>query len=431
MILKSNIIYINTQVETSTDRAVYSFNIDNGEKKFLYNSGSACKTLALSPRGHYLASINKSNLYVYTFSTSTLAKYTHVRGLTCLAFHPFDPYIATGAVDGQVVLWYGFASQSASQVHNSTLHWHSNTLASLAFSDDGAYLLTAGKESVLVCWQLDTGHKQFLPRLGAPIFHISIGCKGCMYALCCEDNSIKLINAVSSRLERNIRGLLTTVSNINNLNEVTASSGHSGFVINPATQELITSTASTLQFYNVYKDVHIREFNIAPRNKIIAVDSQNPFITVAECIAFSNCGKWLATVEQRHKLLESKEDDEDEDEIKHSSIDSLVLKFWVLEKESWNLSSRIDLPHKSSITSLTFHPLKSDLILTTSLDCTFKVWARSNIVSVKSEKMYSWSCQSLGSFRNESLSSGAFSEDGSVIALTSNSVFFCSLYIFN
>ena len=57
---------------------------------------------------------------------------------------------------------------------------------------------------------------------------------------------------------------------LNNLNEVTASSGHSGFVINPASQELVTSTASTLQFYNVHKDMHMREFNIAPRNKIIA-----------------------------------------------------------------------------------------------------------------------------------------------------------------
>ena len=36
----------------------------------------------------------------------------------------------------------------------------------------GAYLYSGGEESVLVFWQVDTNHKQFKPRLGAPISRI-------------------------------------------------------------------------------------------------------------------------------------------------------------------------------------------------------------------------------------------------------------------
>ena len=37
----------------------------------------------------------------------------------------------------------------------------------------GSYILSGGEEAVLVLWQYKTHYKQFLPRLGAPIKHIS------------------------------------------------------------------------------------------------------------------------------------------------------------------------------------------------------------------------------------------------------------------
>ena len=55
----------------------------------------------------------------------------------------------------------------------STWHWHANAVGALMFSEDGAYVLSGGEEAVLVLWQVETGVKQFLPRMGAPIRYIA------------------------------------------------------------------------------------------------------------------------------------------------------------------------------------------------------------------------------------------------------------------
>jgi NET1-associated nuclear protein 1 (U3 small nucleolar RNA-associated protein 17) len=55
----------------------------------------------------------------------------------------------------------------------STWHWHASAVGTLVFSEDGAYVLSGGEEAVLVLWQVETGVKQFLPRMGAPIRFIA------------------------------------------------------------------------------------------------------------------------------------------------------------------------------------------------------------------------------------------------------------------
>ncbi|MCL7040811.1 hypothetical protein MKW94_011163 [Papaver nudicaule] len=55
----------------------------------------------------------------------------------------------------------------------STWHWHQSEVKVLHFSSDGAYLYSGGKEGVLVVWQLDTGKKRFLPRIGSPLVHFT------------------------------------------------------------------------------------------------------------------------------------------------------------------------------------------------------------------------------------------------------------------
>ena len=47
-------------------------------------------------------------------------------------------------------------------------------MSSIAFTDNGAYLLSGGEEAVLVIWQLHTGKKEFVPRVGAPISTITL-----------------------------------------------------------------------------------------------------------------------------------------------------------------------------------------------------------------------------------------------------------------
>jgi NET1-associated nuclear protein 1 (U3 small nucleolar RNA-associated protein 17) len=46
-------------------------------------------------------------------------------------------------------------------------------VSSLSLSVDGRYLYSGGEEGVLVVWQLGSGHKDFVPRLGAAIAHVA------------------------------------------------------------------------------------------------------------------------------------------------------------------------------------------------------------------------------------------------------------------
>lgn len=52
----------------------------------------------------------------------------------------------------------------------------------------GSYLLSGGEEAVLVLWQHHTHHKQFLPRLGGPIVHLTASPDDKLFAVSHKDN---------------------------------------------------------------------------------------------------------------------------------------------------------------------------------------------------------------------------------------------------
>lgn len=108
-------------------------------------------------------------------------KYVSPERLTCLAFHPLEDYFASGDEKGVLRLWYCLNDDlpvNARDVEKRTetrpLHWHAHAVSSITFSRNGAYLLSGGEEAVLVIWQLHTGKKEFVPRVGAPISTVSV-----------------------------------------------------------------------------------------------------------------------------------------------------------------------------------------------------------------------------------------------------------------
>ena len=50
----------------------------------------------------------------------------------------------------------------------TTVHWHASAVGCLTFSPDGTYLLSGGREGVLVQWQVETGAQNFVPRCEQP-----------------------------------------------------------------------------------------------------------------------------------------------------------------------------------------------------------------------------------------------------------------------
>lgn len=139
--------------------------------------------LSISPSGAWLIAAASHKVYVATTSAlaSGFTKYVSPERLTCLAFHPFEEYFATGDDKGYIRMWYCLnnslpvkARGLEKKTQTTALHWHAHAVSSIAFTTNGAYLLSGGEESVLVIWQLHTGKKEFVPRVGAPISTVSV-----------------------------------------------------------------------------------------------------------------------------------------------------------------------------------------------------------------------------------------------------------------
>ena len=133
---------------------VLSFNLTTKKLLLRYKS-RACVGLCVSPKHDYVASIAKSTLTVWSVAQERKVKFNHVRCLTTVAFHPQDYLIATGDEQGQITLWYGCAPFTQIQAPPvfSSFHWHAHAVSALAFSEDGSYLLSGGKNylEVYVC----------------------------------------------------------------------------------------------------------------------------------------------------------------------------------------------------------------------------------------------------------------------------------------
>jgi NET1-associated nuclear protein 1 (U3 small nucleolar RNA-associated protein 17) len=170
--------------------------------------------LAISPSGAWLVATGGPKAYVC--STASLAsgftKFVSNELLTCLAFHPSEEYFATGDQKGQIRLWYclnpaqiSSRSQGENRALTTTLHWHAHAVSSIAFTANGSYLLSGGEEAVLVIWQLHTGRREFVPRVGAPIVSIAVASYQSSdeeYLLLLSDGTISFVGSGTLRVSR-------------------------------------------------------------------------------------------------------------------------------------------------------------------------------------------------------------------------------------
>ena len=76
----------------------------------------------------------------------------------------------------------------------ATKHWHSHRVNTIESDYNGDYLYSAGKEGVIVIWNLKTEEKSFLPRLNAEIHNLKISVNSQYLTAVCADNSIKTVD---------------------------------------------------------------------------------------------------------------------------------------------------------------------------------------------------------------------------------------------
>ncbi|XP_069839644.1 WD repeat-containing protein 75 isoform X2 [Dendropsophus ebraccatus] len=359
------------------------------------------KATAVGRNGEYIATVKGLCLFVYfknkklfRFPLSGKSKKGANNTFTVVTCHPVEDCIATGHKDGKIRLWRNFNHKQ--DYTYSSLHWHHDSVADLAFSAQGTILFSGGIESVLVQWSHGLEHKrEFLPRLGAAIEHIGTSPDGSLLCTSHTDNKITIIDA-SLKVTGIIQGLVKG-------NDV-----NTGLMFDPRTKALVLNgKPGHLQFYSLYEDKQLYNLDIVQEEFVHQAGLQHVDLVKA---AFDEKGNWLATVEE----LKSKGTN-------HLEVQ---MKFWEYNDklQSFVLNTTINLPHEDQVTSLAFqcgcdlekgHPT----LVTTGNDGLFKVWTLEDNSDTYRQSS-GWSCDFLGSYHGLKATACSFSEDGSLLAVS-------------
>ncbi|OAX43021.1 WD40 repeat-like protein [Rhizopogon vinicolor AM-OR11-026] len=376
--------------------------------------------LAVSASGEWLIAVAGHKAYVAQVSAlkSGFTKYVSPEALTCLAVHPLEDYFATGDAKGVVRLWYCL-NQGRPNVANvekrsqtSMLHWHAHAISSLAFTTNGAYLLSGGEEAVLVIWQLHSGKREFVARVGSPIKSVVVSCGSAAeeeYLLGLADASFAFVSSATLKLSR-------VFSRIK-LDSVTSSAWASSSSTTPLAVHSLSSTLvlpsshpSSLQTYSPSSSVLVAELEVSPSNRVSRQEEKMLEPSRVERVVISSSGEWMATIDRR-------EGDE-------SFRGEIYLKIWWWDKKTafWILNTRVDRPHGlEKVTSMSFNPSDDIQLVTTGEDRNVKTWRIRSTKDKKGNVEVSWTSRSSFGFRAEMPRDSAWSPDGSLLAVALDS----------
>uniref|UniRef100_A0A7N6AKN3 WD repeat-containing protein 75 second beta-propeller domain-containing protein n=1 Tax=Anabas testudineus TaxID=64144 RepID=A0A7N6AKN3_ANATE len=331
-----------------------------------------------------------SNPAAITFGQGVYNKKGGKNTFTCVACHPKDDCIATGHEDGKIRLWRNFNHKK--EYTYSTLHWHHSAVSSLRFTPEGTNLLSGGVESVLVQWRYNQeSQRDFLPRLGAAITHITISPDGALFCTSHSDNKITIIQSCV-KVSAVIQGL------------VKGESVQTDLMLDPRSKALVLNgKPGHLQFYSLQRDKLLYNLDIVQQEYIHELGLQQFEVVKA---AFSASGKWLATVEERKQKIAELE---------------LNLKLWEYDEQtqSFVLNTTISAPHEAQITAMCFCQApdsQTTMLVSTSKDGHFKAWQLAPVHT--EDESPSWSCNFVGAYRGLLPECCSFSADGSLLAVS-------------
>lgn len=201
----------------------------------------AAHAMDVAANGKYIVAISRRKIYIFQLERSTAVESEgarlpiigidafdedniHDEQLTRIAIHPTESYFVTGSNHGQIRLWYMLDPQFLSMIavasgsnadyrrNTSKLHWHAHAVTALAFTPNGAYLLSGGEEATLVVWQIESKHQEFIPRLGAPISAVGVENfegRDQEFVTRLSDGSIVFVGAGTLKPSRRIAGAIT------------------------------------------------------------------------------------------------------------------------------------------------------------------------------------------------------------------------------
>ncbi|KAJ2739472.1 NET1-associated nuclear protein 1, partial [Coemansia sp. BCRC 34301] len=294
-------------------------------------------------------------------------------------------------------------------------HWHAHRVNTIAFAEAGTTMLSGGEEGVLVMWQLVTGNRSFVPRLGSDVMGVAISPDQAHYAVTLRDNTVKVLASATRALVASLQGLTFADSNSSKTScihprlarALQPNAFTTGLVVHPTTHHVVLNgEPGHLQVYSALSDRHVVSVEVASFNRTGGSSSngqeiQQPHV---DLVQYSSDGAWMATVDSRPGG--------------HSA--ECYLKFWKFDPatQAYRLATRIDAPHAGGVSALAFqppprsgHPL---LCVTTGCsDASLSVWE----LQERGASHYFWTCRSTSRYREQSSRAVAFSADGSTLAV--------------
>ncbi|KAH8997368.1 WD40 repeat-like protein [Lactarius akahatsu] len=400
------------RVSLKSSLATLDLPVQSPSESVLVGKTRTTRGLAVSAGGSWLVAIGGHKAYVA--STANLKagfiKFVSPEALTCLALHPTEEYFATGDEKGNIRLWYCLHEHIAVPVAEvekraptSTLHWHAHAVSALSFTANGAYLLSGGEESVLVIWQIHSGKREFVPRVGAPINSVAISQTQSgqeEYLLCLADASFVFVSAAKLKITRSYSGI--------KLDPAISHSRPSTSVPTPLAVHTLSSTLilpsshpSSLQTYSPSSSKLISELEVSPSNRVSRRDEKMLEPSRVQQAVISSSGEWLATIDSQ-----------------------VYLKVWRWESSVglWALNTRIDRPHGlAEVTSIAFSPndtFGGTFLVTSGKDGHLKSWRIRSVTDKKTGiSDVFWVARSSLTFKREIPWSVAWSPDGSLLAV--------------
>ncbi|KAK0281818.1 NET1-associated nuclear protein 1 [Friedmanniomyces endolithicus] len=287
--------------------------------------------------------------------------------------------LALGKIDGKIQLYDDITPLFADhrQASLSTpriMHWHRDAVSAVKFSRDGSYLISGGKETVLVLWQLNTGKKQFLPHLTSEIERIVVSPEGDRYAIQMGDNSIMVLSTSELKPVANFAGLQlacpvpkASLAALNYDPEIEDGKSvaavlhprHANQLLLavPATQPKTSTNAAEarpfLQTFDIRTSRHVTRQALT-RNNVTNLNLGPERTPVAPPdtthVSISDDGLWLATVDDWTPPASDVEyfttswEELVEERRKRREV---YLKMWRWDEAQglWTLSSRVSAPH--------------------------------------------------------------------------------------
>ncbi|OCK83884.1 WD40 repeat-like protein [Lepidopterella palustris CBS 459.81] len=304
--------------------------------------------------------------------------------------------LAIGGVDGAILVFEDILRKlirienprkpqtEAEDLTPQRLHWHREAVGAVKWSLDGNYVISGGRETVLLMWQLKTGRRQELPHLTSAVDSLVVSPSGASYAVRLADNSVIVLSTTELKPKTNIAGIQsrrlmeedstlprtkTIYSQLEKWTNPLSAIQKIPVAMNPLNPSQIllpvpssqprsepSSThlpAPYLQTFDLSTAHHVSrqalarnnatDFNTAPNRLRI----REPDIKLLQ---LSHDGMWLATVEEwipPRTDVQHLEENEEYTKEEQSLRREIYLKFWLWDKqrEIWMLETRIDAPH--------------------------------------------------------------------------------------